>query len=432
MTHNDQPITHPAQDELRRADFALTLARAIDGLSVGSESFVIALTGEWGSGKTSVLNLIRRYILHIDMARASGSTLYGEATSVPKSVSDLESMAEIFERIEGHIIDLEAANKDTSRWVHASRLKDFQCWLNSASEAENADRYFRLKSAAQALQHTYVIQFSPWLIPGRIELAAALLNEVGRAVAISAGDEAKQAFGALLNRISEFGPVIGAGFDVMSGAGVGSIFGASSSLFGKTARRLTSGPTLEELRERLKRILRNLENKRILIIIDDLDRLLPLEATGMVSLIKSLGDLPNVIYLLSYDEPQLSALIQSVVGIDGHRFLQKIVQYPVAVPPVGSDDLTRMLLSDLGRIFGNSIVDRIMERLRTAWREVLQYFVTTPRDVRRLTNCLAISWPGLADYTDPIDLIVIEALRLFDHGAYQVVRRERISLGGTP
>ena len=53
----DKPIDKAEDDLLSRNDFAIKLARSISSWQ-NKESWVIALTGEWGSGKTSVKNLV--------------------------------------------------------------------------------------------------------------------------------------------------------------------------------------------------------------------------------------------------------------------------------------------------------------------------------------------------------------------------------------
>ena len=53
----DAPITEPGQDRLNRAPFARRIAEAI--LAWNDESsIVIGIYGQWGSGKSSVLNLV--------------------------------------------------------------------------------------------------------------------------------------------------------------------------------------------------------------------------------------------------------------------------------------------------------------------------------------------------------------------------------------
>lgn len=53
----DRPIASREEDLLGRAGFADSLASAISGWK-GNESLVIALYGPWGSGKSSIKNII--------------------------------------------------------------------------------------------------------------------------------------------------------------------------------------------------------------------------------------------------------------------------------------------------------------------------------------------------------------------------------------
>src|SRR5438132_1783485 len=52
----DEAITTASHDRLRRSEFAQALANQL--LSATDHGLVMALTGPWGSGKTSLLNLI--------------------------------------------------------------------------------------------------------------------------------------------------------------------------------------------------------------------------------------------------------------------------------------------------------------------------------------------------------------------------------------
>lgn len=225
-----------------------------------------------------------------------------------------------------------------------------------------------------------------------------------------------------MGRLSELAPVVGAGLDIAShGLGLGALARVGSGLSARIAERLTSGRTLDELRDQLRKALGNLRDQKIMIIIDDLDRLTPRDALEMVSLVKSLGDLPNVIYLLSYDEIKLNELIRVATQTDGHEFMEKIIQYAVRLPIIEADDLTRMMDTDLDSILSNP-TDEDRRRIAVAWHYILQQYVTTPRDVRRLMNSFAVSMSGLADYTDPADLLVLECLRLFDPSVYSFIR----------
>ena len=53
----DRPINSMSEDLLGREGFAKSLAKAIHNWK-GNDSLVMALYGEWGSGKTSIKNMV--------------------------------------------------------------------------------------------------------------------------------------------------------------------------------------------------------------------------------------------------------------------------------------------------------------------------------------------------------------------------------------
>lgn len=420
MRYSDRPINRPNQDILGRAPFALELARAIDRLEVAKDGFVIAIIGEWGSGKSSVIELIIHYLRHIEMERASQAPVLDDRVPHPRSIDQLEELSEAYEKIKDHVSLMEAENKNLTYWEATNRRKDFLRWCETETEADLAERYWRIDWAAK--KKTIVVRFSPWLISGRAELAAGLLSELARSLEAPLGDEIKNAFAAILQRLSQFAPIAGAGLDAATGLPLGKVLSLGVDTSSKFASQMTSGPTLDELRNRLRGLLARLEDQQVLVVVDDLDRLVPTEALEMVSLVKSLGDLPNVIYLLSYDDVKLSELVERAIEIDGHAFLEKIIQYPVALPPLAEADLVQLLNNDVQELIG-VLSPEDMQRLGEAWHFVLQHYLLNPRDVRRVINSYSVAISAVRDYTDPIDLLILELLKLQEPDLYWWIRR---------
>jgi predicted KAP-like P-loop ATPase len=421
MFYSDRPIIRPGEDLLGRAPFALRLAKAIDQLAVASDGFVIAIHGPWGSGKTSIVELVARYLRYIEMERASHEPVADDDVAVPKTIVQLDEMSLVFGKIAGRIEALDAGGANLTYWQRVDRIKDFQRWLGNDDEAEIADRYWKLKLEVDENPRTLVVRFSPWLIAGHTELASALLAELARALGDKLGSDVNKAFKLLLIRLAQFAPLAGSAFDWVTSAGVGGIFSNSAKVARNIADQMTDGPTLDELRERLRNALLKLSGQRILLIVDDLDRLTPTEALKMVSVVKSLGDLPNVIYLLSYDEGRLAACIEKKIKVSGRDFLEKIVQYAVALPIVRDDELLTFLNADLARLVGN-LGQRDEERLAVAWSRVFRWYFRTPRDIRRFVNGLAIALPALGEHLDPVDIMLLEAVRLSDPTVYNWIR----------
>jgi predicted KAP-like P-loop ATPase len=61
MFNPDQPIKSKTEDILGRNQFAQSLGQAIIDYKA-KESLVIGLFGEWGSGKSSIINMTLEYI----------------------------------------------------------------------------------------------------------------------------------------------------------------------------------------------------------------------------------------------------------------------------------------------------------------------------------------------------------------------------------
>src|SRR5579864_7716301 len=77
MISPDAPIQNSSEDILGRTAFATALADAIVGVS-GGDSFVIGIHGRWGSGKSSVLNLVVEQLknLNADKVRESHTDIF--------------------------------------------------------------------------------------------------------------------------------------------------------------------------------------------------------------------------------------------------------------------------------------------------------------------------------------------------------------------
>lgn len=420
MRYSDRPISHPRDDLLKRSTFALALARSIDNLKIAQDGFVIGLLGPWGAGKSSVVELTLRYLRHLEMQRINGSEI---------DFDILDQMADQFAHVKPRLDEFLERGLDANLWDRNHSDREFLRACGSSENAKLAEDYWSLLRKIELQPRNIVIRFSPWLIAGNAELASALISDMGRELGERLGGEMREAFAALLERLSQVVPLAGAAVDVTSGGAAGGLFSNAFDISDRMAKRMTTGPTLNSVRETLTRRLRALRERKIVVVIDDLDRLTPEEAVKMVSLVKGLGDLPNVVYLLCCDEVRLSELLDSHLRLDGHEYLEKIIQYPVHLPPLDPADLSRLLDADLAELLPPlDSADQV--RLSHVWFSVIKAYTTTPRDVRRLMNAFSVAIAGLGDHTDPIELLVLEAIRLNEPEIYNWVRQNIDELVG--
>jgi KAP family P-loop domain len=422
LLNADRPIEDVSEDALGVRDFAHALADSILRMTP-SNGFVIALPGEWGSGKSSILNLVERRINHQEMASWTLSGAYREdGTLAPLRVEDIEARAQIFRRVIDTARSFIDSHTDRLLVRKPQRLQSFQADGLSLEEALAAEDYLFIREEVRSNPRTIVLRFNPWWFSGQENLFRAFFAELAALLPEAAGHRLKQSMRAFAARFAGIGSVAAsAASTIMPVPGVketGNLIETLLRRWGEKDKGLGRSKT------ELASALRQREHK-VLVIIDDIDRLLPFEAFQIFSLIKSVGDLPNVVYLLAYEQKRITSMLSDAPLRVDPEFLEKIIQYeaPVPIPdPAGLPALLDKSLNAVLPPIPESKRDELNKRIGLAYYYVLRGYLSQPRDVSRLSNALQVAMANLAGQVDACDFIVLETLRLFDNQAYLAIR----------
>jgi len=180
--------------------------------------------------------------------------------------------------------------------------------------------------------------------------------------------------------------------------------------------------TLEKTKEEICEYLKKLENK-IVVLIDDIDRLTAEEIRELFTIVKAIGDFPNTVYILAFDKEVVSRALEKVQEGKGEEYLEKIVQVPIELPLIDKISIRKILFEELDTVLAgtpNELFDS------TYWGNVywdgIDPFISTVRDVKRLTNAVRITYPSVKGEVNAVDFIAIEALRVFCPEVYTVIR----------
>ncbi|MBC8740616.1 AAA family ATPase [Paraburkholderia sp. UCT31] len=260
-----------------------------------------------------------------------------------------------------------------------------------------------------------VVPFNPWWFSGQENLAKAFLSQLQAILPEKYAD-----FKAIADKIAEFSEAIGGVVDVVATATghrwLGGIFRSGAKL---VARKPQDVPALKTA---LSKLLRE-QRKRVLVIVDDIDRLTPEEVRQLFTVIKALADFPYVTYLLAFDRDVASAAISEQTGLPGERYLEKIIQVPFELPRVDRETLRRALFVRLDAAMPGTPDGRFDSSYWTnVFFDGLDPLFQVPRDIVRLTNSLSVTYPAVVGEVNPVDFIAVECLRVFLPGAYDAVR----------
>ncbi|UHC17311.1 KAP family NTPase [Methylobacterium currus] len=268
-----------------------------------------------------------------------------------------------------------------------------------------------------------IINFRPWLVGNRDALIYSLFEDLLHKideVALRAGDaaginlaKAKEAGDALrgfIGRLSKAGGMIKF-FGKASGVGPIELIGEGVESLSKAAEGDATSPSLSELKDKLSKSLRDLQH-RFVVTIDDVDRLEPSEAIEVLRLVRSVVDLPNMIYILCYDSAILAHSIEKAAGVkSGQDYLEKIVQLTVMVPKPEALQLRQWFSDEL-----HTIASAKNEDERSRLEAVIDHEggrqLRTPRSVVRALDAIRFFWPPLFEIkADIADLVWIQLIK---------------------
>ncbi len=113
MFSSDAPIEFAKQDLLGRASFASALTKAISATS-GPDSFVVGIHGKWGTGKSSVLNLLVEQIGALNKSAKSDDEKLHVLRFNPWNFSDQNQLVfQFLKQFRAHLLKFQDKRKKT-------------------------------------------------------------------------------------------------------------------------------------------------------------------------------------------------------------------------------------------------------------------------------------------------------------------------------
>ncbi|MGL5596000.1 MAG: KAP family P-loop NTPase fold protein, partial [Cetobacterium sp.] len=286
MIQKENAIKKAEEDLLGRGKFIERISEAIVSYS-SDENLIIGLEGKWGSGKTSILNLIEE---------------------------NLKDEVEIF-------------------------------------------------------------RFSPWNFISRKQLVSDFFDQFSYFLGDSRHDfksvgECLKKMAYLLKPVKYYSGVAGDFVKMLE-----------SALNG-TRDFLTEELNFEKIKQRINKIL--LENdKKIIVMIDDIDRLSDNEIIEIFQLVKGAGEFKKVIYILAYDHELVKNSLDIISKNRGQEYLEKIVQIQIEVPTVEKKYLEEKFLSELENIFSGK---HITNEFNLFYEKIIKQEIVDIRKLEKILN----------------------------------------------
>ena len=316
--YSDDPVRSVDEDLFSRAGYAERIARVVGELTTQADSAVIALVGPTGSGKTSMLNLVRTQLKEANSFRV--------VTFNPWIASDLPSL-----------------------------VTDFFTTLRSTMPGARSRKLRRTLGR-------YAKKTAPLL--GTVSVAGVRVNT---------------------QEVVE-------------------LFGGDSPL--------------AALRDKLMSALGDLDVP-VLVTIDDIDRLQADELILVAKLMRLVGRLPNVYYLVCFDEKNIVSIVSGALPGDNTEqrarvYLERTVQIKFDMPPLDDLSAYRLFSSVLEATLsrhGIAMQDADRDRLLFFYRELLARGLKDAAQIRRFCSYVEPDLVLIGSDLDIVDFIAVSYLR---------------------
>lgn len=342
---SDLPKTTEKEDEFSRHSFAMRLAQAIR-LAPKSPGLVVGIEGEWGSGKSTIIEFIKAELKkdpHTIVVSFNPWMISGSDSLVEGLLSQLAAS-----------IGCDAPENQAAKGLRVGRS---------------------LLGYVGLIKHLKYLKYVPMV--SWLGNAAEDAGELADMAADTAG-QATEAAGNFADDIE------------------------------KTLNKLDVGKMKNEVVKALNEL-----DSPIVVVIDDLDRLLPNEIRLVFQAIKAVADFPRVTYLIAYDKKIVTdALGSGTENWQGKSYLEKIVQVAYPLPALFPWQIRRFTLMRLDQLL-QQLGIRLRDYERARWDDAVSHAARLtghPRNVIRLCNRLLISLPAALGEVNLSDVVVFEAI----------------------
>lgn len=269
-----------------------------------------------------------------------------------------------------------------------------------------------------------IVHFNPWLIGEKDALLRHFLTRIASAIKLS--HHTKDGM-----KVSREITAYAKAFDVVKlipGAEpwasiVKSVFESVGNASGSIAEY--KAPDLEQNKQRVEEALKKFP-RPIIVFIDDIDRLFPHEVFEMIRIIKAVGGLSHVGYVLAWDPAYVSGALASLNVPQADTYLDKIVQVRMPLPSL-SMSARRLLINDaLASLDPHALQPRFNDddsRLSSLYFSGLRELLEQPRDVARVFNTVRLIEPSLRGEVVFADIVGLASLMVKATPVFDLLRK---------
>lgn len=246
-------------------------------------------------------------------------------------------------------------------------------------------------SKNKVLNDKFIIidDFDPWVIKSQDAIILAMYNTIMENLEKNIGYfKRKKVQNALIN-ISTNIPYIG--------KGIGSFFD----------NRIDDYTEYKEIKADLKEKLEN-SNKRLIFIIDNLDRMNSDNVLFLLTLIGTLFKLPSITYIVAYDKDRMNTIFKS--DKINSKYLEKIINKEIILPKIHNLDKQSIFYYCLKNCIKDSVDNNIIKIVSSKFDNIREFI--------RFLNFIIYYMSSNYLWINKNDFLIIRTIEFLDRELY--------------
>jgi len=184
----------------------------------------------------------------------------------------------------------------------------------------------------------------------------------------------------------------------------------------------TQRQEIRDLGEALSRV-----PKRVVVLLDEIDRMQKPELLTLLKIIRGAASLPNLTFVCALNQGHVEKVAFDEPGGDAHEFFEKFFPTVIDLPKPSPDVLQQMLTDQLSITFERCWFKNETERnefaaaLKDLWKNALIHVCGNIRKTSLLLNDIVASAQLTEGEVNPLDLSSLAAVKRFFPGVYEVI-----------
>lgn len=186
-----------------------------------------------------------------------------------------------------------------------------------------------------------------------------------------------------------------------------------------------------ELKENIGKSFESLV-KRVLVVIDDFDRLSKEEILEVLKLIDSNAAFKNLIFLTAYDKKQVNKALGDAYKTDDACFVDKFFSLEFQIPSRPYTYISQFVIDNMcAMINADSSEKNLITSVVNNNKKMLQDYIPTLRDAKRFVNLVVMDYKQVRGDVLVSEYILVELLKYrYPESLKKLYKKEYIERGG--